>query len=69
MRTALGLVWQAGRAQPTLLVVLSALLGVAPVFAAWMVKVFADRLDGGVLVLPALGIAASTLVLLRSPPS
>ena len=67
MRTALGLVWQAGRAQAALLVVLSALLGVAPVFAAWMVKVFADRLDGGDLVLPALGIAASTLVLLAVP--
>lgn len=67
MRTALGLVWQAGRAQAALLVVLSALLGVAPVFAAWMVKVFADRLDGGDLVIPALGIAASTLVLLAVP--
>jgi ATP-binding cassette subfamily B protein len=67
LRTALALVWQAGRAQAALLVVLSALLGVAPVFAAWMVKVFADRLDGGGLVLPALGIAASTLVLLAIP--
>ena len=68
MRTALALVWQAGRAQAALLVGLSVLLGVAPVFAAWMVKAFADRLQGeGSLVLPALGIAASTLVLLAIP--
>jgi ATP-binding cassette subfamily B protein len=68
LRTALALVWQAGRAQAALLVGLSVLLGVAPVFAAWMVKAFADRLQGeGSLVLPALGIAASTLVLLAIP--
>ena len=67
MRTALALLWQAGRAQAALLVVLSAAIGIAPVFAAWMVKVFADRLDGGDLVAPALGIAASTLVLLAIP--
>ncbi len=67
MRTALALVWQAGRAQAALLVVTSALLGVAPVFTAWMVKVLADRLDGGDLVLPACAIALSTLVMLVAP--
>ena len=46
MRTALALVWQAGRAQAALLLAVSAVLGVAPVFTAWMVKVLADRLDG-----------------------
>lgn len=67
MSTALALVWRAGRAQAALLVALSVAIGFAPVSAAWMVKVFADRLDGGNLVLPALGIAASTLVLLAVP--
>ena len=69
--TALSLVWHAGRTQAALLFAASAAMGVAPVAAAWLVKVIVDRIGEGELeplIAPVLGLALATLVMLAMPP-
>ena len=69
--TALSLVWHAGRTQAALLFAAAAAMGVAPVAAAWLVKVIVDRIGEGELeplIAPVLALALATLVMLAMPP-
>ncbi len=69
---ALGLIWHAGRGPAAALVLVAALSGLAPVAAAWLLKVLVDRLgDDGPqapsLAVPIAGLAVVSALALLLP--